>query len=177
MKGILVNIFGGIMRCDIIAEGVIAAVKEVGLKVPLVVRLEGTNVELGKKIIDQVGAEGSSADDLDDAAQKIVAACEGRADYMAILVDKDTKILVQGITGKTRSHSTPSRRCATTARRWSAASTPGKAARTWTARAAADLRHRRRSGKEDRRQRHPSSTCRRRAPPMRFCEAIDAEIR
>ena len=51
MKGILVNIFGGIMRCDIIAEGIIAAVKEVGLQVPLVVRLEGTNVELGKEII------------------------------------------------------------------------------------------------------------------------------
>ena len=55
MKGILVNIFGGIMKCDVIAEGVIAAVKEVGLKVPLVVRLEGTNVELGKKIINESG--------------------------------------------------------------------------------------------------------------------------
>ena len=54
VKGILVNIFGGIMRCDVIAEGVVAAVKEVGLKVPLVVRLEGTNVELGKKIIARV---------------------------------------------------------------------------------------------------------------------------
>ena len=54
MKGILVNIFGGIMRCDIIAEGVVAAVKEVGLQVPLVVRLEGTNVELGKEIIAQI---------------------------------------------------------------------------------------------------------------------------
>ena len=57
VKGILVNIFGGIMKCDIIAEGVIAAVKEVGLKVPLVVRLEGTNVELGKKIINESGLE------------------------------------------------------------------------------------------------------------------------
>ena len=57
MKGILVNIFGGIMKCDIIAEGVVAAVKEVGLKVPLVVRLEGTNVELGKKIINESGLE------------------------------------------------------------------------------------------------------------------------
>ena len=55
VKGILVNIFGGIMKCDVIAEGVIAAVKEVGLKVPLVVRLEGTNVELGKKIINESG--------------------------------------------------------------------------------------------------------------------------
>ena len=74
VKGILVNIFGGIMKCDIIAEGVIAAVKEVGLKVPLVVRLEGTNVELGKKIINESGLNVISADDLDDAAQKIVKA-------------------------------------------------------------------------------------------------------
>ena len=74
VKGILVNIFGGIMKCDIIAEGVVAAVKEVGLKVPLVVRLEGTNVELGKKIISESKLNVISADDLDDAAQKIVKA-------------------------------------------------------------------------------------------------------
>ena len=74
VKGILVNIFGGIMKCDIIAEGVIAAVKEVGLQVPLVVRLEGTNVELGKEIIAKSGLNVISADDLDDAAQKIVTA-------------------------------------------------------------------------------------------------------
>ncbi len=74
VKGILVNIFGGIMRCDVIAEGVVAAVKEVGLKVPLVVRLEGTNVDLGKTILDESGLDITSADDLDDAAQKIVAA-------------------------------------------------------------------------------------------------------
>ncbi len=74
VEGILVNIFGGIMRCDVIAEGVIAAVKEVGLKVPLVVRLEGTNVDLGKKIIRESGLNVIPADDLDDAAQKIVKA-------------------------------------------------------------------------------------------------------
>ena len=74
VKGILVNIFGGIMKCDVIAEGVIAAVKEVGLKVPLVVRLEGTNVALGKKILNESGLAITAADDLDDAAQKIVAA-------------------------------------------------------------------------------------------------------
>jgi succinyl-CoA synthetase beta subunit len=74
VKGILVNIFGGIMRCDIIAEGLLAAVKEVGLKVPLVVRLEGTNVDLGKKIIATSGLNVIPADDLDDAARKIVAA-------------------------------------------------------------------------------------------------------
>lgn len=74
VKGILVNIFGGIMKCDIIAEGVIAASKEVGLKVPLVVRLEGTNVELGKKILKDSGLNITPADDLTDAAQKIVKA-------------------------------------------------------------------------------------------------------
>ena len=77
VKGILVNIFGGIMRCDIIAEGIIAAVKEVGLKVPLVVRLEGTNVELGKKIIAESGLNVIAGDDLADAAQKIVKAVRG----------------------------------------------------------------------------------------------------
>jgi len=74
VKGILVNIFGGIMRCDVIAEGVIAAVRDVGLEVPLVVRLEGTNVQLGKDIISKSGLNVIPADDLDDAAQKIVTA-------------------------------------------------------------------------------------------------------
>ena len=74
VEGILVNIFGGIMKCDVIAEGVVAAVKEVGLQVPLVVRLEGTNVELGKKILRESGLNVIPADDLDDAAQKIVKA-------------------------------------------------------------------------------------------------------
>jgi succinyl-CoA synthetase beta subunit len=79
VKGILINIFGGIMKCDVIAEGVVAAVKEVGLKVPLVVRLEGTNVELGKEIIKDSGLNVVSADDLDDAAQKVVAAVKKAA--------------------------------------------------------------------------------------------------
>ncbi len=77
VKGILVNIFGGIMRCDIIAEGVLAAVKEVGLQVPLVVRLEGTNVELGKEIIRNSGLNVIAGDNLSDAAQKIVKAVKG----------------------------------------------------------------------------------------------------
>lgn len=77
VKGILINIFGGIMKCDIIAEGVVAAVKEVGLKVPLVVRLEGTNVEAGKKIIADSGLNVLTGDNLDDAAQKIVKAVKG----------------------------------------------------------------------------------------------------
>ncbi len=77
VKGILVNIFGGIMRCDVIAEGVLAAVKDVGLTVPLVVRLEGTIVELGKQILEESRLNVIAADDLDDAAQKIVRAIRG----------------------------------------------------------------------------------------------------
>ncbi len=77
VKGILVNIFGGIMRCDIIAEGVISASKELGVKVPLVVRLEGTKVEEGKKILSESGLDIISANDLADAAEKIVAAVKG----------------------------------------------------------------------------------------------------
>lgn len=77
VKGILVNIFGGIMRCDVIAEGVVQAVKEVGLEVPLVVRLEGTKVAEGKAIINNSGLNVIAADDLDDAAQKIVKAVKG----------------------------------------------------------------------------------------------------
>ena len=77
VKGILVNIFGGIMRCDVIAEGVVAAVKEVGLQVPLVVRLEGTNVEQGKEIINTSGLNVIAADNLSDGAEKIVKAVKG----------------------------------------------------------------------------------------------------
>jgi succinyl-CoA synthetase beta subunit len=79
VKGILVNIFGGIMRCDIVAAGVVEAVRTVGLKVPLVVRLEGTNVELGKEIVETSGLNVIAADDLDDAAQKIVKAVKDAA--------------------------------------------------------------------------------------------------
>ncbi|MDJ0947387.1 MAG: ADP-forming succinate--CoA ligase subunit beta [Alphaproteobacteria bacterium] len=79
VEGILVNIFGGIMRCDVIAEGVVAAAREVSLHVPLVVRLEGTNVELGKKILSESGLPIVSADDLADAAQKVVAAVKEAA--------------------------------------------------------------------------------------------------
>ena len=77
VKGILVNIFGGIMRCDTIAEGIVAAAREVELDVPLVVRLEGTNVDLGKKILSESGLPIVAADDLGDAARKIVAQVKG----------------------------------------------------------------------------------------------------
>ncbi|MGE5504069.1 MAG: succinate--CoA ligase subunit beta, partial [Actinomycetota bacterium] len=79
VEGILVNIFGGIMRCDVIAEGVVAAAREVSLNVPLVVRLEGTNVELGKKILSQSGLPIIAADNLADAAEKVVKAVKEAA--------------------------------------------------------------------------------------------------
>jgi len=79
LKAILVNIFGGIMRCDVIAEGVVAAAREVNLSVPLVVRLEGTNVDLGKKILAESGLPIISGNDMADAAQKVVAAASGDA--------------------------------------------------------------------------------------------------
>jgi len=76
VKAILVNIFGGIVRCDLIAEGIIAAVKEVGLKIPVVVRLQGTNVELGRELLANSGLAITPANDLNDAAQKAVAAAK-----------------------------------------------------------------------------------------------------
>jgi succinyl-CoA synthetase beta subunit len=79
VKGILVNIFGGIMRCDIIAEGIIAAAKEMHIEVPLVVRLEGTNVELGKEMLAKSGLKILPADDLADAAAKITSAIKKAA--------------------------------------------------------------------------------------------------
>ena len=79
VEGILVNIFGGIMRCDVIAEGVVAAARELSLNVPLVVRLEGTNVELGKKILAQSGLQIIAADNLADAAEKVVKAVKENA--------------------------------------------------------------------------------------------------
>ncbi|HEX6272704.1 MAG TPA: succinate--CoA ligase subunit beta, partial [Polyangiaceae bacterium] len=79
VKGIFVNIFGGIMKCDVIAEGVVAATRELGLQVPLVVRLEGTNVEQGKKILAESGLKIQAADDMGDGAKKIVAAVRSAA--------------------------------------------------------------------------------------------------
>jgi len=79
VEGILVNIFGGIMRCDVIAEGVVAAAREISLNVPLVVRLEGTNVEMGKKIMAESGLPIITADNLADAAEKVVKAVKEAA--------------------------------------------------------------------------------------------------
>jgi succinyl-CoA synthetase beta subunit len=79
VEAILVNIFGGIMRCDVLAEGIVAAVREINLHVPLVVRLEGTNVELGQRILSQSGLKLIAADNLDDAARKVVAAAKEAA--------------------------------------------------------------------------------------------------
>src|SRR5262249_1503099 len=126
VKGILVNIFGGIMGCDVIAEGVVAAVKETGLKVPLVVRLEGTNVDLGKKIIADSKLNVVSADDLDDAAQKIVKAVKGSAGWTT----SSTR------TPRSSARASPARTARSirkprwpTAPAWWAASRPARAAR------------------------------------------------
>jgi succinyl-CoA synthetase beta subunit len=78
LEAILVNIFGGIVRCDEIAEGIIAAVREVGVTIPVVVRLEGTNVKKGKQLLNESGLDIIAADDLNDAAKKVVAAAAGR---------------------------------------------------------------------------------------------------
>jgi succinyl-CoA synthetase beta subunit len=83
VRGIFVNIFGGIMKCDTIASGVIAAIKQVGLKVPLVVRLEGTNVELGKKMLAESGLAVTTAGDMADGARKVVALAAGKAGALA----------------------------------------------------------------------------------------------
>ena len=74
VKGILVNIFGGILRCDVLAQGVIAAVKELGVPVPIVIRMEGTNVEKGKQMLKESGLNFQTADDMNEAARKVVAA-------------------------------------------------------------------------------------------------------
>ncbi len=100
VEAILVNIFGGIVRCDEIAEGIIAAVREVGVTVPVVVRLEGTNVDKGRQMLNESGLNIIAADDLNDAAKKVVAA--GRRDgaiTMSVLIDSNTKVICQGFTG------------------------------------------------------------------------------
>ena len=98
VEGILVNIFGGIMRCDVIAEGVVAAAREVNLHVPLVVRLEGTNVELGKKILEESGLQDHLGREPRRCCREDRQGREG-GQLMAVLVDKNTKVICQGFTG------------------------------------------------------------------------------
>ena len=100
LKAILVNIFGGIMKCDTIATGVVAAAREVKLKVPLVVRMKGTNEELGKEILAESGLPIITANDMAEAGAKVVAAVRAGVE-MAILVNRNTRVITQGITGKT----------------------------------------------------------------------------
>ena len=108
LKAILVNIFGGIMKCDTIAEGVVAASKAVSLKVPLVVRMKGTNEELGRKILAESGLPIITANNMAEAAERIVGPRRSRqlretlgTTTMSILVNRNTKVITQGITGKT----------------------------------------------------------------------------
>jgi len=96
VKGILINIFGGIMRCDVLAQGVVDAAKEINISVPLVVRLAGTNFQEGKEILDNSGLKLISAENLDDAAKKLLR----QLNKMSVLVNKNTKVICQGFTGK-----------------------------------------------------------------------------
>ena len=102
VRAILVNIFGGIVRCDMIAEGIIHAVRDVGVRVPVVVRIEGTNAEQGRELLAQSGLAIIAAADLTDAAKKVVAGCprQGQEQVMSILVSKNTRVICQGFTGK-----------------------------------------------------------------------------
>ena len=98
VKAVLINIFGGILRCDVLAAGVIAAVKELGVPVPIVIRMKGTNVEEGKKMLAESGLNFATADTMGEAADKVVALRRGP--LMAVLLDKNTRLIVQGITGR-----------------------------------------------------------------------------
>ncbi len=99
VKAVLINIFGGILRCDVLAAGVIAAVKELGVPVPIVIRMKGTNVEEGKKMLAESGLNFATADTMGEAADKVVALAGG-APLMAVLLDKNTRLIVQGLTGR-----------------------------------------------------------------------------
>ena len=155
VKGILVNIFGGIMRCDVIAEGVIAAVKEVGLKVPLVVRLEGTNVKEGKAILNASGLDVITRRRPRRRRPEDRRRHQGQA-LMSILVDKNTRVLVQGLTGKTGTFHTE-QALAYYGTKMVGGTHPKKGGETWSAgidgTRAADLHDRRRGQGRDRRQR------------------------
>ena len=96
VKAVLINIFGGILRCDTLATGVVAAARELNIQVPIVVRMEGTNVELGRKILAESGLNFTVADGMRDAAEKVVSWRR----QMSVLVDENTRLLVQGFTGK-----------------------------------------------------------------------------
>ena len=98
VKAVLINIFGGILRCDTLATGVVAAARELAIKVPIVVRMEGTNVELGQKILLESGFNFTVADGMRDAAEKVVRLLLGS--QMSVLVNENTRVLVQGFTGK-----------------------------------------------------------------------------
>ncbi len=95
MKAVLINIFGGILRCDTLANGVIAAARELEVKIPIVVRMEGTNVELGQQILRDSGFNFTVADGMKDAARE-----SGEAGTMSVLVNEHTRLIFQGFTGR-----------------------------------------------------------------------------
>jgi hypothetical protein len=151
VKGIFVNIFGGIMKCDVIADGVIAAAKELGLKVPLVVRLEGTNVELGKQDparagCDQRATTWPTARRRSSPRRPERRAEEPEARTMSILINKNTRVLCQGITGEAaRFHA---KQCIEYGTKIVGGVTPGKGGQKFEGKVP-DLRHRRAGGEGD----------------------------
>ena len=160
VKGILVNIFGGIMKCDIIAEGIIAAAKEISLKVPLVVRLEGTNVELGKEILAKSGLAITLRQ---RSRRRRGEGRQGREGFevMSILVDKNTKVICQGFTGNQGTfHSEAGHRL------WHQDGRRHHAGqRRHDPSGPAGVRHGARGARKDRRRPRPRSMCRRPSPP------------
>ena len=101
VKAVLINIFGGILRCDTLATGVVAAARDLHIKVPIVVRMEGTNVELGRKILLESGLNFTVGADMRDAAEKVVKLAAHRTSQnMSVLVDENTRLIVQGFTGR-----------------------------------------------------------------------------
>ena len=129
VKAVLINIFGGILRCDTLATGVVAAARDLGIKVPIVIRMEGTNVELGRKVLDESGFNFTVADGMKDAAEKVVALAGGA--QVSVLVDKKRACWCRASrAGKARS--TRSRPSLTAPMWWAALRRARAAHRIWT---------------------------------------------
>ena len=156
VKAVLINIFGGILRCDVLAQGVIAAVTELGVPVPIVIRMEGTNVEEGKRLLRESGLNFATADSMGEAARRrrsSAARQKGTGDSehaWPYLLDKNTRLIVQGLTGREGTFH---------AKAAAAYGTDGRRRRharqgRHDPRGLARLQHRSRRGARDRRQRH-----------------------
>ena len=162
VKAVFVNIFGGILRCDVLASGVVNAAKELKFKVPVVVRMEGTNVEKGQEILRNSGFNFTIAEGMKDGAEKVVAL--GGRRTMSVLIDKNTRVLVQGITG--REGSFHAQQMLDYDTKVVAGVTPGKGGTKHLGRAG--VQHRIRSGRKNGCERLRSFLFRRHLQPTRF---------